>query len=134
MELRLVGRAAIISGFVLLAGCDPAPEVPADGSINQPLPASICTEATKSLETLSKSGSFEYDREGNATLQQDIWLQLGSAGQNQLTQALAFAAACATGKTPREQQVLVRADDGRTLSNRTVEIAPDTDLLFDQDR
>lgn len=133
MHFGLRQRAALFSGLLLLAACDQRGEPSAQTMPTGPLPEATCAQAAKSLAELAKSGSFEHDRKsGEATIDEAIWLALGTPGQHQLTQALAYDTACGAGATPREQQVLVRNSFGRTLADRTVPMTPDTDILFDE--
>ena len=132
MDFSSWQRCAALSGLLLLLACDPPVQQVTQNVSLGPLPKAVCADAAKALAALAKSGSFEHDRNGEATIDEDVWLALGAAGQDQLTKALAFDTACATGSTPREQQVHVRSAFGRTLSNRTVEVAADTDVLFDE--
>jgi hypothetical protein len=120
--------------LLLLAGCDFAPDPPpqAPPMIAQ-LPKKLCAQAAESLDKAGKSGGFESDGRGGATIQQDAWVVMKPEGQDRLTQTLAVDAACKAGTVPKEQQVSVRSEEGRTLSNRIVEIAPDSKMFFEEE-
>jgi hypothetical protein len=119
--------------LVLLAGCDFAPEPPQAPAMIAELPKKLCAQAAESLAKAGKTGAFESDGRGGAILDQDSWVVMGAAGQDSLTQTLAVDAACKAGTVPKEQQVSVRSVEGRTLSNRIVEIAPDTKIYFEEE-
>jgi hypothetical protein len=116
-----------------LAACQDAPQQPESPPLLSKLPAKLCAQAEEGLERSSKTGAFEYDAAGSATIREDAWVSMGAPGQNDLTQALAVHAACKAGTVPREQQVFVRSEGGRTLSSRIVEIAPDADMFFEDE-
>jgi hypothetical protein len=116
----------------LLAGCDFAPEPPKGPATIGRLPKQLCAQAAQSLDKAGKSGGFEHDGRGSATIQRDAWIVMGAKGQEQLTQTLAVDAACKADSAPREQQVFVRSEEGVSLSSRIVEIAPDADMFFDE--
>ncbi|HZG09333.1 MAG TPA: hypothetical protein VEZ70_10190 [Allosphingosinicella sp.] len=125
-------RTAAAALLVLSAtGCDLAPEEPTGPPMIGKLPAELCAQAKKNLDDAGKTGGFEYDGRGGATIREDAWIVMGAQGQGDLTQTLAVDAACKAGTVPREQQVFVRSEEGRTLSSRIVEIAPATDMFFE---
>jgi hypothetical protein len=119
--------------LVLLAGCDFAPKPPEAAPLMEELPKKLCAQAAESLDKAGKSGAFEADGRGGATINQDAWVVMGAEGQDSLTQTLAVDAACKAGTVPNEQQVSVRSEEGRTLSNRIVEIAPDAKVFFEEE-
>lgn len=127
------GLAAAGALLVLLAGCDFVPEPPQAPPMIAQLPKKLCAQAAESLDKAGKSGGFEHDGRGGATINQDAWVVMGAAGQDGLTQTLAVDAACRAGTVPKEQQVSVRSEEGRTLSNRIVEIAPDAKIFFEEE-
>ena len=126
-------RAAAGALLVLLAGCDFAPKPPEAPALIGELPKKLCAQAAESLEKAGKSGAFESDGRGGATINQDAWVVMGAEGQDSLTQTLAVDAACRAGTVPKEQQVSVRSEEGQTLSNRIVEIAPDAKIFFEEE-
>ena len=132
MVQRFAASAAL-GALLLLAGCDFAPKPPEPAPLIGELPKKLCAQAAESLEKAGKSGGFESDGRGNATVQQDVWVVMGAEGQDGLTQTLAVDAACKAGTVPKEQQVSVRSEEGRTLSNRIVEIAPDSKIFFEEE-
>jgi hypothetical protein len=115
----------------VLAGCDFAPDPPQGPAVIGALPKQLCAQAAQSLDKAGKSGGFEHDGRGSATIQRDAWIVMGAKGQEQLTQTLAVDAACKADSAPREQQVFVRSEEGQSLSSRIVEIAPNADMFFD---
>ena len=90
-----------------------------------PLPAKVCNQAKEALEKLSGTGSFEYSAEGQATIEEAVWLPMSGGQRDALTQALAFHAACSAKEPPRETSVTVRNEGGRTLTQRVVETSVD---------
>jgi hypothetical protein len=127
-----LARAAAAALLVLSApGCDLAPEEPAVPPMIGKLPPELCAQAKESLDGAGKTGGFEHDGRGGATISEDAWIVMGAQGQGDLTQTLAVDAACKAGTVPREQQVFVRSEEGRILSSRIVEIAPATNMFFE---
>lgn len=133
MVERFAGCVAAGALLMLLPGCDFAPEPPQAPPLIGQLPQKLCAQAAESLNKAGKSGGFEHDGRGGATVQENAWVIMGPSGQNGLTQTLAVDAACKADTVPREQQVHVRNEEGRTLSNRIVEIAPDAKDLFEEE-
>jgi hypothetical protein len=131
---RISRRAPAALLLVLaIASCEEPPQSPEGAPLLSRLPTKLCAQAQDGLERTAKTGAFEFDASGTATIREDAWITMGPEGQNGLTQALAVHAACKAGTVPREQQVFVRSEEGRTLSSRIVEIAPDTDMFFDEE-
>jgi hypothetical protein len=132
MDRSLCGRTA--AGILLsaLAGCDFAPQPPQGPAMIGRLPKDVCAQVAQSLDKAGKSGGFEHDGRGSATIQRDAWIVMGAKGQERLTQALAVDAACKADSAPREQQVFVRSEEGISLSSRIVEIAPDAEVFFEE--
>ncbi len=125
--------AAAGATLFMTAGCDFAPEPPEAPPAFGEMPKELCARAAESLSKAGRSGGFEHDGRGGATIQQEAWIVMGPSGQENLTKTLAVDAACRAQTVPREQQVAVRSEEGRTLSNRIVEIAPDTKFLFEEE-
>ena len=123
---------ALLAAF-LLAGCDPAPEVPTKAATLGKLPAEICAKAAESLKELGNTAVFEHDGKGAATLSETVWLGMGPDAREQLARTLAVDAACKHQDAPREMQISIKSESGRTLSGRVVEIAPGADVLFEAD-
>ena len=121
-----LGTRAGIAGAALAAGllgaCQPEPEAPPPAP---PLPAAVCDKAREGLERLSKTGGFEYDENGEATIDQASWLALSHYDRDQLGQVLAFHAACGAKEPPREQTVTIRSEYGTVLTRRIVETSVD---------
>jgi hypothetical protein len=106
-----------------LAGCGEAEQPPPP--IAARLPAQICDQSKEALDKLSGTGSFEYSADGQATIDEAVWLPMGGGQRDAIAQALAFHAACAAKEPPREVTVLIRNEGGRTLTERVVETAVD---------
>jgi hypothetical protein len=118
-------RLGLIAGVLVLAACDSAPEQPAGAATLASLPPNLCARAKEELQRIAKTAVFEHEGKGHATIDETIWLQFGKSGQDQLAQTMAIDAACASSPVPREQQVVIRGTDGRTLMSRIIEVAPD---------
>ena len=125
-------RAALLLLLLPLAGCEEAPQPPAASLLSE-LPKELCARAADGLDRSGKTGAFEHDGRGSATIRHDVWITMGPDGQDELTKALAVDAACKAGTVPREQQVFVRSEEGQTLSSRIVEIAPDSGMFLDDE-
>jgi hypothetical protein len=117
-------RFGAVGALVLLASCN-APEEPAATPTLASLPPEVCARAGQELQRLAGTAVFEPGAKGSGTIEEAAWLQLGKGGQDQLAQTLALDAACAASEMPREQQIVIRAADGRTLMSRVIEIVPD---------
>ena len=96
------------------------------------LPAQICDQARQGLEEISRTGSFEFTADGQATLEEAVWLPMGGQQRDALTQALALHAACSAKEPPREQQVTIKNEGGRVLTQRVVETAVDITKALQQ--
>ena len=128
----ILRRSAGLAALVLLAGCDQAAEQSAPAPMLTKLPAKLCAQASDVLTKLGKTGTFEHDRRGGATMDGQAWLVMGKTGQDQLAQTIAIDAACAANAVPTEQKIEIRSDDGRALVTRVVEITPDPAALLDE--
>lgn len=118
---RAMGAAALAA--LALTACGEAEQPPP--AVTERLPEKVCTEAKKALDELSRTGSFEYSADGQATIGEDAWLPMGGEQRDALAQALAFHTACAAAEPPREVSVTIRNEGGRTLTQRVVETAVD---------
>lgn len=123
-------RAALL--LALLAGCDrqPAGQLP-DTRVMAPLPAKVCSQARDALAKLKGKPGIEISGPAEATVEDQIWLQLGAPGRDQLAQLLAYDAACASSNAPREQQVTIRSQFGTVLMQRIVETGVDLSQILD---
>lgn len=121
----ILGRAAWLASAVLLAlaGCGEAEQPPPP--IAARLPARVCDQAKEALDKLSGSGSFEYSADGQATIDEAVWLPMAAGQRDAIAQGLAFHAACAASQPPREVTVTIRNEGGRTLTERVVETSID---------
>lgn len=125
---KLVASAALASFAV--GGCQEAQQ-PAPAATLR-LPAQICNQARQSLEEISRSGSFEFTSDGQATLEEAVWLPMGGQQRDALAQALALHAACSAKEPPREQQVTIKNEGGRVLTQRVVETSVDITKALQQ--
>ncbi|MFN3944197.1 MAG: hypothetical protein ACK4K7_04640 [Allosphingosinicella sp.] len=113
----------------LLAACGETPTFNTAETAAAPLPEQACADVRKALGELSTRVGIVYEN-GEATIENTVWMQLGGAAQDQIVQALAVEAACGQDSPPREQRVLVRDETGRTITDRTVPVAADlSDLV-----
>lgn len=131
MKAGIAGTAAF-AATLLLAGCDRQPAV--DGSeaalSAAPIPAELCRQAGDGLRKLAADGALVYDGKGNATMEEQAWLQLPSATRDQLARLLGFQAACASKQPPTEQEVSIRNEYGRIMLRQTVQTRIDvSDIL-----
>ena len=113
----VIASAALAS--VALAACQrqaPEPEAPA-----APLPAVVCDKTGQALEKLGKSGGFEYDSQGVATINEASWFALSATDRDNLGRLLAFHVACASKEPSNEQNITIRNEYGRVLTRRIVE-------------
>lgn len=104
------------------AGCE-APQVDQQQTA-MPLPEQACEQAREGLEGLKEQAALVY-ADGEATIDNMTWMQMGEAGRDQLVRLLAIDAACAAETPPRDQEVIVRDETGRTITRQTVPVAFD---------
>jgi hypothetical protein len=130
MMIRKEALMASAALALVLSACQEA-EQPAPPAA-APLPAQVCNQAREALDKLSATGSFEYSADGQATLEEAAWLPMGGQHREALAQALAFHAACSAKEPPREQQITIRNEGGRVLTQRVVETAVDITKALQQ--
>lgn len=121
----------LILPLLLAAGCqgEPVAETSAEQSLGPP-PAQLCQRNKEGLRQLQKSGAFDYDDQGGATIEQQIWFGLDEGKRDQLGQAVAFNAACAAGKLAPEQTATVRSETGIVLMQRIFPMTADMGSLL----
>lgn len=112
-----------------LGACHQAP--PAPEPVEGPIPAQICTEVKKSLDTLAAQGGMDFTDKGEATVEHSIWVQITPDQRDSIARSLAFRAGCATGRQSKEQEVTIRAEDGTTLMHRFVSTRTDPQSMLD---
>ncbi len=119
-------KRAPLLALVLLAACgdQPAGQQP-DQRVMAPLPKAVCDKARAALAQLKGRVGMEITGPAQAIVEQDIWLNLGIGGRDQLAQLLAFDAACAAPAAPPEQEVTVQNQFGTVLMRRVVETGVD---------
>jgi len=117
----LMATAAVAA--IGLAACGEAPPPPAPKA--GPLPPQLCDQARQGLEKMSASGTFEYSSDGQATIEEAVWLPMAPAQRDALAQALAFHTACASAEPARETSVTIKNEGGRVRSQRVVKTTAD---------
>jgi hypothetical protein len=127
-------RAAAMFGpavlALALAGCGEGEQPPPP--IAARLPAKVCDKAKEALDKLSGTGSFEYSADGQATIDEAMWLPMAGGQRDAIAQGLAFHTACAAKEPPREVTVTIRNEGGRTLTQRVVETSVDIGRALEQ--
>jgi hypothetical protein len=119
---KQIWMASAALSALALPACEaeqPAPPAP------PPLPAKLCSQVREALDKLSGSGSFEYSADGQATIEEAVWLPMGGQQRDSVAQALAFHAACSAKEPPREQSITIKNEGGRVLTQRVVETSVD---------
>jgi hypothetical protein len=130
MSIRKAGSAASAALAALaLSACQEA-QRPAP-PLAEPLPAQVCSQAREALEKVSRAGIFEYGADGQATIEEAVWLPMAPSQREALAQALAFHAACSAKEPPLEQTVTIRSEGGRVLTQRVVETSVDMSRLLE---
>jgi hypothetical protein len=113
----------------LPAACHKAP--PAPEPVEGPIPAQICTDVRKSLDTLSAHGGMEFTDKGEGTIEHVIWVQLVPSQRDAIARSLAFRAGCTLGRSSKEQEVTIRAEDMTVLMHRFVSTRTDPQSLLE---
>jgi hypothetical protein len=106
-----------------LAGCHDAPEPPEP--VHGPIPAQICTEVKKALDTLAGQSGMEFKDDGQATIERDAWLQMGDGQRDSIAHALGLHAGCVSGHQDQNQEIVVHAEDGSVMMRRMVDTRVD---------
>ena len=122
MIFRNAASAAALAMLALSACGEPAPDP--EANVGMRLPASACKQAREALDKLSTSGAFEYDAQGTATMNENVWLSLSGNQRDGVAQALAAHASCSAEQPSRETEIVVRNEFGRVLTQRAVETSP----------
>src|SRR3954469_22865870 len=112
-----------------LAACHKAPEAPQ--ALEGPIPAQICTETKKALDTLSAQGGVDFTDKGEGTVEHAIWLSMSADQRDSIARALGFRAGCASGRQSREQEVTIRGEDGMVLMHRFVSTRVDPQSMLE---
>jgi hypothetical protein len=116
--------------LLALAACHQAPPPPEP--YEGPIPAQLCGEVKKSLDTLSAQGGVDFDDKGNATIEHAIWLTMSAEQRDSVARALAFRAGCASGRQSKEQEVTVKNEEGMVLMHRYVSTKVDPQSMLEQ--
>jgi hypothetical protein len=134
MEIRQASRGRIAAAAFLalgVAACD-EPQQTRPASLMGGLPPQVCAQAKASLDRIASTRAFEYDATASATIEERVWLGLGEQGRNGVAQTLAVHGACNAKEPPATQQIMIRNEDGRTLADRIVEIAPGQEAFLSE--
>jgi hypothetical protein len=122
-------RALLLSlPLAALAACHDAPKPPEPTA--GPIPAQICADVKKALDTLSAQGGSEFTDRGEGTIEHAIWLAMAPEQRDSVARALAFRAGCVSGRQSKEQEVTVRGEDGTVLMHRYVSTKVDPQSLL----
>jgi hypothetical protein len=119
----------LLASILALAGCHKAPEPPQP--LDGPIPAQICTETKKALDTLAAQGGTDFTDKGEATVEHAIWLTMSPDQRDSIARALAFRAGCASGRQSKEQEVTIRGEDGMVLMHRFVSTRTDVQSVLE---
>jgi hypothetical protein len=111
-----------------LAACHDAPKPPEP--MDGPIPAQICNEVKKALDTLSAQGGSEFTDKGEGTIEHEAWLAMAPEQHDSVARALAFRAGCVAGRQSKEQEVTIRGEDGMVLMHRYVSTKVDPQSLL----
>jgi hypothetical protein len=115
--------------LLALAACHKAPEAPQ--AIEGPIPAQICTETKKALDTLAAQGGVEFTDKGEATIEHAIWLTMSPDQRDSIARALGFRASCTSGRQSKEQEVTIRSEDGMVVMHRFVSTRVDPQTMLE---
>ncbi len=110
------------------AGCD-VPAAPQRQS-TQAMPAELCAKVRTALDELSEKSAVQFDGKGGAAVPDLIWLELGAERRGQLATSIAYDASCRAGGPGREQEIIIRNETGRILSQRTISTGVDMSGLL----
>ena len=125
-------RARSASSLLILAAlaaCHKAPEAPQ--LIESPIPAQICSETKKALDTLSAGGGVEFTDKGEATVEHAIWLAMVPDQRDAIARGLAFRAGCVSGRQSKQQEITIRSEDGMVLMHRFVSTSTDPQSMLE---
>jgi len=118
--------------MVIAAGaCDvPAPPGAPERQAAKLLPAELCTKVRAALAELEEKASVAVDGKGGAVVPQLLWLELGAERRGQVGSSVAHDAACRSGGPGRDQEIIIRNEAGRVLSQRTISTGVDMSGLL----
>jgi hypothetical protein len=130
----MLSRALLLPIALLapLAACHKAPAPPAQN--DGPIPAKVCADTKKSLDSLSAQGGMDITDKGEATVEQAIWRAMVPDQRDSLATALAFRAGCASGHQSKEQEVTIRSEEGLVLAHRFISTRTDLPSVLEGDR
>ena len=119
----------LLALLAALAACHKAPEPPPP--LDAPIPAQVCTETKKALDTLSAQGGVEFTDKGEAIVEQAVWLNMAPDQRDSIARAVAFRAGCASGRQSRNQEVTIRSEEGMVLMHRFVSTKVDLQSVLE---
>ena len=129
-KMKFVAAACVTLG---LAACDAPAPVQDAGTVQKTatrLPEKVCDEARLGMEKL-KEGGIDQKKPGEVTMVEQAWLELPAAQREQMTQLIAFDAACRADEPSAEQEVIVRSEFGRVMAQEIVTTTADLSDLLD---
>lgn len=112
---------------MLLLSCGSESE-PQPEPAGLPLPKNICAEAEASLNELAERSRFEYNRTGEATIEEGLWIEMPQSSKEALARTLGVTSACHLEVPPTEYQVTIKSEWGVTLMRRTVPVSTEASL------
>ena len=126
--IRTVVGVSLLS--LALASCDQQPIPGAEMAGALEMPAEVCSQASEELKKIGDSGGLTFGAAGEATVTEEIWLQLPQGDRDQLQKLLAFDAACKAKAPSRQQTVTIRNEWGRVMAQQSVETSADLSKAF----
>jgi hypothetical protein len=124
-------RLFLLSLVIALAACSRGtPSEPEAPAVTAKPPADLCRRLEEGLEKLRARGALDYDKSGQATVEERIWLELGAEGRERFASSLGLLASCASPRGLAEQRVVVRNHWGMVVMQRTIDTRLDAGSLL----
>jgi hypothetical protein len=113
-----------------LGACEqqPIPGTEMTGALE--MPAEVCSQTGEELKKIGDSGGLTFGAAGEATVTEEVWLQLPQGDRDQLQKLLAYDAACKAKAPSGEQTVTIRNEWGRVMAQQSVETSADPSKLM----